>query len=77
MAQDVWNMLKAKGINARIAVGDFESGSNSRIEDEKPVRKNLDSGNSGKISSYNYMCQDTGQLNSNMIDNLTHAWVLA
>ena len=54
MAQDVWNMLKAKGINARIAVGDFESGSKSRIEDEKPVRKNLDSGNSGKISSYNY-----------------------
>ena len=77
MAKDVWNMLKAKGINARIAVGDFESGSKSRIEDEKPVRKNLDSVNFGKISSYNYTYQDTGQLNSDMIDNLTHAWVLA
>jgi hypothetical protein len=77
MAQDVWNMLKAKGINARIAVGDFELKDANRIEDKKPVNRNLDSESSGLISPYNYTCEDTGILNSSMIDNLTHAWVLA
>jgi len=77
MAQDVWNMLKAKGINARIAVGDFKPGSVSGIGDEKPVNETSDSGNSGLINVYDCICKDTGLLNSSMIDNLTHAWVLA
>lgn len=32
MAQDIWDMLKAKGINARITVGDFEHGTANVIE---------------------------------------------
>lgn len=77
MAQDVWNMLKAKGINARIAVGDFKIGNESRVEGNKSVRVTQDSGNPGLVSTYGYSCKETGQLNSSMIDNLTHAWVLA
>ncbi|MDQ1255298.1 MAG: hypothetical protein QG646_4577 [Euryarchaeota archaeon] len=77
MAQDIWNMLKAKGVNARIAAGDFEKKSTSGIEGGKPVHKSQESGNPGKIETYNYTCQDTGLLNSDIIDNLTHAWVLA
>lgn len=77
MAQDIWNMLKAKGINARIAVGDFEPEDANRTEDGKPVNGTLGSGSSGLINTYNYTCEDTGLLNSSMIDNLTHAWVLA
>lgn len=77
MAQDVWNMLKAKGINARIAVGDFKPGNKSRIEENKSVRVTQDSGNSGLVNTYDYSCKETGQLNSKMIDNLTHSWVLA
>lgn len=77
MAQDVWDMLRAKGINGRIAVGDFEHGTANIIEDKKSVQENLDSGISGIFSTYNYTCEDTGLLNSSMIDNLTHAWVMA
>lgn len=77
MAQDVWNMLKAKGINARIAVGDFKPGSSSRIEYKRSAQVTSDSGSSGLINVYDYRCKDTGLLNSSMIDNLTHAWVLA
>jgi len=29
------------------------------------------------INVYDYICKDTGLLNSSTIDNLTHAWVLA
>jgi len=77
MAQDIWNMLKAKGVNARIAVGDFDEKSTSGIEKGKTIHESQESGNLGKIETYNYTCQDTGLLNSNIIDNLTHAWVLA
>jgi hypothetical protein len=77
MAQDVWNMLKAKGINARIAVGDFKPLSASRFEYRRPVQGTSDSEDSGLISVYNYSRKDIGLLNSSMIDNLTHAWVLA
>lgn len=77
MAQDVWDMLRAKGINARIAVGDFEHGTASRTEYKEYVQKNLDSENFGIFTTYNYTDENTGLLNSSMIDNLTHAWVLA
>lgn len=77
MAQDVWDMLEAKGINARIAVGDFEHGTESRIEDQKSVHRNLGFRNFGVFSTYKYTCDDTGLLNSSIIDNLTHAWVMA
>jgi hypothetical protein len=77
MAQDVWNMLKAKGINARIAVGDFQPGNASRIEYKRSAPGTSESENYGLINVYEYSCKDTGLLNSSMIDNLTHAWVLA
>lgn len=74
MAQDVWNMLKAKGINARIAAGNFESAGNSRIANGETVHKNPDSRNLGEIevpgNIYNVS-------NSSNIDSLNHAWVLA
>jgi hypothetical protein len=74
MAQDVWNMLKAKGINARIAVGNFESAGDSRIGDGKNVHQSPDSGNLGEIEvpsrTYNVS-------NSSTIDGFNHAWVLA
>ena len=78
MAQDIWNMLKAKGINARIAVGDFEPGRCKQNRRWKICQCELwVQGSSGLINTYNYTCEDTGLLNSSMIDNLTHAWVLA
>jgi hypothetical protein len=77
MAQDIWDMLKAKGVNARIAVGDFDKKNKSGIEGGKLIQESQESGNPGKIEIYNYTCQDTGLLNSDIIDNLTHAWVLA
>jgi uncharacterized membrane protein YvbJ len=74
MAQDVWNMLKAKGINARIAAGNFESAGDSRIANGKTVHKSPDSGTLGEIevpgSMYNVS-------NSSTIDGFNHAWVLA
>ena len=74
MAQDIWNMLKAKGINARIAVGNFESAGDSRIANGKNVHKSPDSGNLGEIEvpscTYNVS-------NSSTIDSFNHAWVLA
>jgi hypothetical protein len=76
MAQDVWDMLKAKGINARIAVGDFKHGTESRIEDKKSIHQNIYSETYGVFTTYNYTAEN-GLLNSSMIDNLTHAWVLA
>lgn len=83
MAQDVWNMLKAKGINARIAVGTFKPENTSKVEDKskvedrQSVQGTSDPGNSGLIAVYDFSCKDTGKLNSSVIDNLTHAWVLA
>lgn len=74
MAQDVWNMLKAKGINSRIAVGNFESAGDSIIANGKTVHKSPDSGNLGEIEvpgrTYNVS-------NSSTIDGFNHAWVLA
>lgn len=77
MAQDVWNMLKAKGINAKIAVGNFDPGTQSKIGKGKPLLENLNSGSPGEIKSYDYTYQDSGLLDSGAIDNLTHAWILA
>ncbi|MFZ2499923.1 zinc-ribbon domain-containing protein [Methanosarcina sp.] len=77
MAQDVWNMLKAKGIDAKIAVGNFEPGTQSKIEEGKIVLKNMNYGSPGEIKPYNYSYQDSGLLNSSTIDSLTHAWILA
>jgi hypothetical protein len=77
MAQDIWNMLKAKDINARIAVGNFDPGVQNKIEDGKPILKKLNSGSPGEIKPYNYTYDDSGRLNSSTIDNLTHAWTLA
>jgi hypothetical protein len=77
MAQDIWNMLKAKGINARIAVGNFDPGVQNKIEEGKPILKKLNSGSPGESKPYNYTYDDSGRLNSSTIDNLTHAWTLA
>ncbi len=77
MAQDIWNMLKAKGINAKIAVGSFDPVTQSKIGEGKPLLESLNSGNPGKIKPCNYKYQDSGLVNSSAIDNLTHAWILA
>ena len=74
MAQDVWNMLKAKGINARIAAGNFESAGESRIANGKTVHKSPDSGNLGEIEVPGYTYNVS---NSSPIDSFNHAWVLA
>jgi len=77
MAQDIWNMLKAKEINAKIAVGNFDPLTQSKIGEGRPLLENLNSGNPGKIKACNYKYQDSGLVNSSAIDNLTHAWILA
>lgn len=41
MAQDVWDMLKAKGINAGIAVGNFESAEMGELQTGLIPRKAL------------------------------------
>lgn len=83
MAQDIWNMLKARGINARIAVGDFKPENRNGIKGEEHLNNNLNSeepGNFeeiGQISNLSYLSPCSGNLDSQKIDNLTHAWVLA
>jgi hypothetical protein len=83
MAQDVWNMLKARGINARIATDDFKpeiknQKNNPEFSDESPKPEKLrKSGQPGKIISSTYILPDSGYLDAEKIDNLTHAWVLA
>lgn len=83
MAQDVWNMLKAREINARIATADFKpkiknqkNGPELLDENSKP-EVSTKSGQPGKIISSTYILPDTDYLDSEKIDNLTHAWVLA
>jgi hypothetical protein len=77
MAQDVWNMLKAKGINARISVGNFESAGDSRIANVKTVHKSPDSGNLGEIEVPSRTYGSMNVSNSSTIDGFNHAWVLA
>lgn len=80
MAQDIWNMLKAKGINARIAAGDFKPENTNRIKNSEILNKNLNGKapeKLEKISNLSYIYPDSGNLDSEKIDNLTHAWVLA
>ncbi len=77
MAQDVWNMLKAKSINARIAVGNFDFEDNGRIGDGRPIGENLDSGSSGEFEACDSVSGDSDLLNSGVIDSFNHAWVLA
>ena len=77
MAQDIWDMLKAKGINARIAVGYIESAEDGRIADENTVHENSDSGSLGQIEIPNPVYGTTNILNSSAIDSFNHAWVLA
>lgn len=77
MAQDVWNMLKAKGINARIAVGYIESAEDGRITDGITVHKDSDSGSLGQIEIPNPSYRTANLLNSNAVDSFNHAWVLA
>jgi hypothetical protein len=77
MAQDIWNMLKAKGINARIAVGYIESADNSRIADENTVHKESDSGRLGQIEIPSRTYGTANLLNSSAIESFNHAWVLA
>ena len=77
MAQDVWNMLKAKGINARIAAGNFESAGDSRIANGNIVHESPDSGNLGEIEVPGRMYDSINVSNSNIIDGFNHAWVLA
>lgn len=77
MAQDVWNMLRARGINARIAVGNLESAGNGRIATGKTVHKSSDSGNLGEIEIPNRSYGTTNLSNSSFIDSFNHAWVLA
>lgn len=86
MAQDVWNMLKARGINAKIATGDFKPEPKNQKnnpallnENSKPevFQKTEKSRQPGKIFNSSYILPDSGYLDSEKIDNLTHAWVLA
>ena len=77
MAQDVWNMLKAKGINARIAAGNFESAGDSRIANGNIIHESPDSGNLGEIEVPGRMYGSMNVSNSNTIDGFNHAWVLA
>ncbi len=77
MAQDVWNMLRAKGINARIAVGNFDFEDNGRIGDGRPIGENLDVGSPGEFEACDSVSEDSGLLNSGEIDSFNHAWVLA
>ena len=77
MAQDVWNMLKAKGINARIAVGNFDSENNGRIGEGRHIDENLDSGSPGEFEVCDSVSGDSGLLNSDVIESFNHAWVLA
>lgn len=77
MAQDVWNMLKAKGINARISVGNFESAGGSRIANAKTVHKSPDSGNLGEIEVPSRTYSNMNVSKSSTIDGFNHAWVLA
>jgi hypothetical protein len=77
MAQDVWNMLKAKGINARIAAGNFEPAGSSRIANGKTVHKSSDSGNLGEIEVPSHTYGSMNISNSSTIEGFNHAWVLA
>jgi len=77
MAQDVWNMLKAKDIDARIAVGYFDFEDNVRVGDGRPIGENLDAGIPGEFETCNSVSDDSGLLNSGVIDSFNHAWVLA
>ncbi|WP_269849236.1 hypothetical protein [Methanosarcina horonobensis] len=74
MAQDIWNMLKAKGINARIAVGSFDSAGNNRIANGNTVHKGSGSGNLGEIKVPNHINGTVNLSNSSTIDSLNHAW---
>lgn len=77
MAQDIWNMLKAKGINARIAVGYIESADDGRIADGNTVHKNSDPGSLGQIEIPSRTYGTANLLNSSDIESFNHAWVLA
>lgn len=77
MAQDIWNMLKAKGINARIAVGNFESSGNSRIASGNILHRVSGSGTLGEIEVPNSINGTMNISNSSTIDSFNHAWVLA
>lgn len=77
MAQDVWNMLKAKGINARISVGSFESAGNGRIANETDLHRVPSSGSLGEIEIPNRNYASLNLSNSSSIENFNHAWVLA
>lgn len=76
MAQDIWNMLKAKGVNARIAVGYIESAGDSKNANGN-THKDSDSGILGQIETPNLTCETTNLLNSSVIESFNHAWVLA
>lgn len=77
MAQDVWDMLKAKGINARIAVGDFESVEGGRIANGTAAQKSSDTGHLGEIEVPSRTYGNMNVSNSKAIDGFNHAWVLA
>jgi len=77
MAQDVWNMLKAKGINARIAVGNFESAEDGRITNKTAAQKSPDAGHLGEIEVPSRTYGNMNVSNSKAIDSFNHAWVLA
>ncbi|WP_440948723.1 hypothetical protein ACSAZL_11095 [Methanosarcina sp. T3] len=77
MAQDVWNMLKAKGINSRIAVGNFESAEGGRIANGTGAQKSSDAGHLGEIEVPSRTYKSMNVSNSKAIDSFNHAWVLA
>ena len=77
MAQDISNMLRVKNINARIAVGNFDFEGDDRIGDGRPIGENLDAGSPGEFEACNSLSEDSGLLNSGVIDSFNHAWVLA
>ncbi|WP_255336214.1 hypothetical protein [Methanosarcina sp. KYL-1] len=77
MAQDVWNMLKKKGINARIAIGNLDFDNSGKIGADNSLHKNRESGSPGEIEANFDVCERSNLLNSGTIDSFNHAWVLA
>ncbi|WP_048065282.1 zinc ribbon domain-containing protein [Methanosarcina acetivorans] len=77
MAQDIWDMLKAKGINARIAVGNFKSAEDWRIANGTDTQKSSDDGHLGEIEVPGHTYTNMNVSNSKAIESFNHAWVLA
>jgi hypothetical protein len=85
MAQDIWDMLEKKNINARIAIGSLYVNTSNGIEANHSGDKSSESCSLGKIKANcdvyeNSNISDPGQIDKQaggQIDSYNHAWVLA